>query len=154
MNYYTKSHVKVLTLVASFAFIAICFYFAEGRLSQNMNGDILMSGLMNKSPKNKEMLYKLYIVKYKTASEESRSIHHFDEFNKIYKKHGVKVIGVWYNLDDPNESIFMTAFNDEEHYNSFVEEMSHNERYQEMSSELAAERESIKSFNLKMAVSL
>jgi hypothetical protein len=66
----------------------------------------------------------------------------------------VKVIGTWYNVDDSSESLFMTVFDNEEHYTSFVEAMKDNERYQEMSSELAAERESIKAYSLKMAVSL
>jgi hypothetical protein len=151
MNYLTKNPHKALTLIVLFA---TSLYFARDILYQNVNENVLVSSFLSESPKNKDMLYKLYIVKYKGSSEESRSMHHFDEFNKIYKKHGVKVIGVWYNLDDPSESHFMTAFDDKKHYTSFVEAMKDNKRYQEMSAELADERESLKSYSLKMAVSL
>ena len=151
MKNLTKNPLKALALIVLFA---ASLYFTRDTLYQNVNENILVSSFMSESPKNKDMLYKLYIVKYKGLSEESRSMRYFDEFNKIYKKHGVKVIGVWYNLDDPNESHFMTAFNGEEHYTSFVEAMKDNKHYQEMSTELADERESIKSYNLKMAVSL
>lgn len=141
-------------IVALLALMAAFLSFTNDKLSPDVTENVLHSNFMNESPQNTDMLYKLYIVKYKGSSEESRSIHYFDEFNKIYKKNGVKVIGVWYNLEDPNESLFMTAFKDEAHYTSFVEAMKDNERYQEMSTELAAERESIKAYNLKMAVSL
>ena len=96
------------------------------------------------------MYYKLY--KERSNNALSAGLQVFEEFNKIYQEHGVNVIGVWKNKDDSQELFFMTAYDSEDHYLDFVEEMKTNEKYQSMSQELGASRESIEVFALEDAL--
>ena len=100
------------------------------------------------------MYYKLYKEKTKASVNHLLGLEFFPKFKKIYDENDVKVIGVWENLDDPNELFFMTAFRDESHYNGFVEGMGSNQDYQEMSKAMADQRESIEVTSLRMAVDL
>ena len=100
------------------------------------------------------MIYKLYVIKSNVLARDSKGIALFDEFKLIYEDNNVKVMGVWVNEDDPNEIYFMTAFENDDHYEQFVGSMKDHKRYQEMSLLMESERESIKAVNLKMAVSL
>lgn len=100
------------------------------------------------------MYYKLYKEKSKEHVNRPRSLDLFKEFKKIYDENDVKVIGVWENLDDPHEFFFMTAFRDENHYKKFVDQTKSNQNYQDMSDEMADQRESIEITNLRMVVDL
>lgn len=108
----------------------------------------------NMNQNNTDMVYKLYVIKSNVLARDSKGIALFDEFKLIYKENNVKVIGVWVNEDDPNELYFMTAFEDDDHYEQFIGSMKDHKRYQEMSLLMESERESIKAVSLKMAVSL
>jgi hypothetical protein len=97
---------------------------------------------------NPYMLYKLYKERSKGLSDQPVGLELFDDFNEIYKANDVKVIGVWQNNEDPNELYFMTAFRDEEHYQSFVASVREDSVYQEMSKKIEEDRESIESTTL------
>ena len=96
------------------------------------------------------MYYKLY--KERSSSSLPAGLDAFDDFNQIYQEQGVKVIGVWQNKDDSKEYYFMMAYENEEHYLDFVENMKTNETYQQMSRELEEGRESIEVITLVDAV--
>ena len=96
------------------------------------------------------MYYKLY--KERSSSSLPAGLDAFDDFNQIYQEQGVKVIGIWKNKDDSREYYFMMAYESEEHYQDFVENMKTNEKYQQMSSKLEAGRESIEVITLVDAV--
>ena len=100
------------------------------------------------------MYYKLYKERSRNDANRPRGLDLFKEFQRIYEENDVKVVGVWENIDDLHEILFMTAFRDVGHYDQFVETMRSNQDYQEMSKELADQRESIEVTNLRMAVDL
>jgi hypothetical protein len=102
----------------------------------------------------KDMIYKLYVVTNKVPANEAQGIALFNDFKGIYHEHDVKVIGVWVNMENPYEVYFMTAFNDNDHYNSFLESTKEDEDYQKMAKILEDEREDIKAVNLRMSVDL
>lgn len=97
------------------------------------------------------MLNKLYIVKYKDGIPDNTR---FKQFQKFYEENGVKVIGGWENADDKNELFFMTSYNNQNHYDEFTSTMKNNVRYQELSTELEKERESVKVVTLKQTTDI
>lgn len=97
------------------------------------------------------MLNKLYIVKYKDGIPDNTR---FKQFQKFYEENGVKVIGGWENADDKNELFFMTSYNDQNHYDEFTSNMKNNTRYQELTTELEKDRESVKVVTLKQTTDI
>jgi hypothetical protein len=91
------------------------------------------------------MLYKLYISRSKPEErlQDSEMERIFKGFQEIYHEYGVKVIGAWENVDDPLESYMITAYNDAAHYDETVAKMGTNKKYQELSEELQASRETV-----------
>ena len=92
------------------------------------------------------MLYKLYIDKSKPEEQlsDSEMERVFKGFQDIYDEYGVNVIGAWNNADDPLEGYLITAYKDEAHYEETVVKMRANKKYQELSDELQASRESVR----------
>ena len=92
------------------------------------------------------MLYKLYIDKSKPEEQlsDSEMERVFKGFQDIYDEYGVNVIGAWNNADDPLEGYLITAYKDEAHYEETVAKMRANKKYQELSDELQASRESVR----------
>ena len=144
---YSNNYISLAIIIASMIFIAQCTVKGE-----NVDNNAAENTSMKSN--NTNMIYKLYITKTKSPADQSRGIELYNEFKEIYEKHEVKVLGVWLNIDNANEVYFMTAFKNQEHYNTFIESMKENDQYQKMSQELAEERESIEVKNLKMAVNL
>lgn len=140
-------HLKIAMFVC---LIAAGLYVMMQHSTTLNHSSYLKSEVLHTSPNNTDMLYKLYVSRNKVASDQSRGVQLYPEFSKIYSENGVEVVGVWVNADDTHEIYFMTAFKDQGHYDSFVEKMKGNEHYQDMSAEIAGERESIKAVNLKM----
>ncbi len=68
----------------------------------------------------------------------------FKGFQEIYQEYGVKVIGGWDNVDDPTERYLITAYKDAAHYEEAIAKMRVNKRYQELSEERQASRETVK----------
>ena len=124
---------------------SICFVAFSG--SQERSDLVVSSNLLTKNGaqavNKKYMVYKLYKERIKESVEKPHGLDLFEEFKKLYQKHDVKVIGEWQSADDPKVYYFMLAYYDENHYRNFVGAMKENDKYQEMSKTLAADRESI-----------
>lgn len=92
------------------------------------------------------MIYKMYIMTFKEAY---KPMPEEEEFFKFYKEHGVEIVGEWVNTDNPKEAYFVSAYRDNEHYNSFVNAMKQNSEYNRLTEKLNSYRESVKVVNLK-----
>jgi hypothetical protein len=68
----------------------------------------------------------------------------FKGFQEIYNEYGVKVIGGWDNADDLTERYLITAYKDAAHYEETVAKMRVNKRYQKLTEERQASRETVK----------
>ena len=121
------------------------------RIKNIGNTDIHAIIVEEKATDDQPQLYKLYVDRTKSSIDKPRGIELAHEFRKIYEENGVKFVGVWTNINDPQEQYFMTAYKDENHYKQFLEKAGTNQKYQEMSKELAEERESIEGVNLRPA---
>ncbi|MFX1512051.1 MAG: NIPSNAP family protein [Promethearchaeota archaeon] len=94
------------------------------------------------------MIYKLYKERLRRNYQEIEQA--FKQFQEIYKKFGVKVIGAWENVDDPQEGYLITAYRDNAHYEETVAKMRTDPKYTELTSELQKVRESIDVTTLKV----
>ncbi|MFQ5819662.1 MAG: hypothetical protein ACE5I5_06720 [Candidatus Heimdallarchaeota archaeon] len=94
------------------------------------------------------MLYKLYKTRYPAGNRPD--LERFKEFQKIYKEHGVKVIGGWQNVNDPQETWFMTAYRDKAHFDEALAKMQADPKYMEMSKKLQEARDSIEVTTLEL----
>ena len=92
------------------------------------------------------MYCKLYKITYKEGIPENSR---YNEFTNFYEENGVKVVGGWVNADKNNEMYFMTGYKDEAHYTKFVSSMKDNAKYQELTQEMAVEREAVEVTTLK-----
>jgi len=63
------------------------------------------------------MLYKLYKNTFKTSPPPERR----ELFASLYKKYGVKLVGIWKNQDNPLEFYMITKYRDEDHHKEFVD---------------------------------
>ena len=97
---------------------------------------------------NKNMYYKFYKSKSAGLLQKEQMLEFINAFDKIYAENDVDVIGTWYNVDDPSETYFMTAFKSEQHYTDFIEKMKTHEDYQRMSKEMEPDRLSIEAATL------
>ncbi len=95
------------------------------------------------------MLFKLYKEKLIKHRDDGKLEQTVKEFQKIYKKVGVKVIGAWENVDDPTETFLITAYRDKTHYEETVAEMRADPKYTELTKEIQELRESIEVLTLK-----
>lgn len=88
------------------------------------------------------MIYKLYKMKYKTAD----AVHEnsYKEFDEIYKKYDVKMVGGGYNSEDHKVIYFMSVYNDEDHYKETVKKLQSDPTYIELTKKLEVNREDIK----------
>ena len=98
---------------------------------------------------NKDMIYKFYKSKSAGLLQGEQMVKYINAFDKIYEENDVVVIGTWYNINDPSETYFMTAFKNDQHYLDFVEKMKSHEAYQRMSMEMEPDRLSIEAATLR-----
>ncbi|MHA2090475.1 MAG: hypothetical protein ACW98K_06410 [Candidatus Kariarchaeaceae archaeon] len=75
------------------------------------------------------MLYKMYIQRYKPNRVILPEI--FEDILKIYRENGVLVLGHWMNKKDSNETVLITVYKDEMHYQNFIDKMKTYVQYQE-----------------------
>ncbi|MCG3254199.1 MAG: hypothetical protein ACTSUW_03495 [Candidatus Heimdallarchaeota archaeon] len=80
-------------------------------------------------------------MKFKTAD----AVHEnsYKEFDEVYKKYGVKLVGGGYNSKDHKEIYFMSVFNDEAHYKETTEKLQSDPTYIELSKKLEVDREDV-----------
>lgn len=93
------------------------------------------------------MYYKLYksITKTKDVSYDES----FSEFNEIYKKHDVQVLGGGANVEDSREMYLLTLYKNKTHYDETVKKLRNDPKYMELSKKLEEGRESIEVITLE-----
>ena len=93
------------------------------------------------------MLYKLYRSKHKSSDPVYDDS--FSEFNKLYKKYDVKVVGGGTNIENPQEEYFMTVYKNKAHYEETVSKLRNDPKYQELTKKLEDRRDSIEVITLE-----
>ena len=75
------------------------------------------------------------------AKVKSEDVAELDEirskFEEIYTRHKVDILGFWENADDPTEVIYISRYEDEDDYQKTVEALKSDERYIELTKDLA-----------------
>ncbi|MHA2223158.1 MAG: hypothetical protein ACXAAO_14035 [Candidatus Thorarchaeota archaeon] len=82
-------------------------------------------------------MYMLYRSKAK-SSEELDDLR--IQFEEIYKRHKVDIVGFWVNAEDESEAYYMSKYEDEAHYKSTVETLRKDEDYIRLGAELQKTR--------------
>jgi hypothetical protein len=70
------------------------------------------------------------------------------EFDSVYKKHGIDVIGHWKKIDTPNESYYMVKYESEADYQHRIRSLHDDEKYVSLTAQLNAIRTGITSEKL------
>ena len=86
-------------------------------------------------------------MKFKTAD----AVHEksYKEFDVVYKKYGVKLVGGGYDSKDHKEIYFMSVFNDEDHYKETTKKLQSDSTYMELSKKLEVDREDVNIITLE-----
>lgn len=80
-------------------------------------------------------IYMLYRTKSK--DEKSGELSELrEEFEGIYKKYKVNIIGFWETADDPSEVYYISKYEDEADYKSTTDQLRSDERYAELTKKL------------------
>lgn len=80
-------------------------------------------------------------MKFKTADAVHESS--YKEFDEVYKKYDVKLVGGGYNAKDHKEIYFMSVYNDEDHYKETTKKLQSDPAYIELSKKLEENREDV-----------
>jgi len=80
-------------------------------------------------------------MKFKTADAVHESS--YKEFDEVYKKYDVKLVGGGYNAKDHKEIYFMSVYNDEDHYKETTKKLQSDPTYIELSKKLEENREDV-----------
>jgi hypothetical protein len=79
--------------------------------------------------------YMLYNTKSKTEGhDELDKIR--TEFEEIYKKYEVDIVGFWENAEDTSEIYYLSRYEDEADYKKKTERLRNDERYAKLSKQL------------------
>ena len=70
------------------------------------------------------------------------------EFDAIYKRHGIEVVGYWKSVDSPNESYYMIRYVNEADYQHKVRALHDDEKYVSLTAQLNSIRTNISSEKL------
>ena len=81
-----------------------------------------------------------YYKLYKNTFRDSPPSERRDLFSKLYEEHEVKLIGVFKNREKPLEYYMMTAYQNENHYNSFINAVKKLPEYVEMTKRISEVR--------------
>ncbi len=86
-------------------------------------------------------------MKFKSAD----AVHEnsYKEFDKLYKKYGVKLVGGGYDSKDHKEIYFMSVYDDEDHYKDIVKKLQSDSTYIELSKKLEVDREDVNIMTLE-----
>ncbi len=82
-------------------------------------------------------MYMLYTTKAKSSKEMDDLRVQFQE---IYERHKVDIVGFWVNAEDESEAYYMSKYENEEHYKSTVAKLRSDEDYVRLGAELAKTR--------------
>ena len=78
-------------------------------------------------------MYMLYKTKAK-STEELDTLR--DQFEEIYKRHKVDIVGFWTNAEAEDEFFYMSRYTDEADYKNTVEKLRSDEDYIRLGKEL------------------
>ena len=147
LNYLLRMKlVAMLYLSLSLIFSCTSEQQSKQQQAEEQNKDKSIVKKVIKTKKN--MYYKFYKSKSAGLLQKEQIVEFINAFDKIYEENDVDVVGTWYNLDDPSETYFITAFKSEQHYTDFIEKMKAHEEYQRMSMEMEPDRLSIEAATL------
>lgn len=80
-------------------------------------------------------IYMLYRTKSK--GEKSGELDELrSEFEGIYKKYKVNILGFWENANDPTEAYYISRYEDEADYKSKTDQLRSDDRYAELTKKL------------------
>lgn len=98
------------------------------------------------------MIFKLYKSRAKPGKkpDEKDVEREYQAFQGIYRRYGVKVIGAWENIDDPDEGFLITAYRDIDHYEQAVARMRTDPEYMELTDKRQENFETIKVTTMKL----
>ncbi|MHA1924352.1 MAG: hypothetical protein ACXABV_01520 [Candidatus Thorarchaeota archaeon] len=91
-------------------------------------------------------IYMLYRTKAKNGAHDKLDDLR-SEFEGIYKKYKVNIIGFWENAADSNEAYYLSKYEDEADYKSKTDQLRSDERYTDLTKkleEIRLESESVK----------
>ncbi len=71
------------------------------------------------------------------------------EFEEIYKKYEVNIVGFWENVDDISEIYYLSRYEDEADYKNKTDRLRGDERYAKLSKQLGELRVDTKATRLK-----
>lgn len=94
------------------------------------------------------MLYKLYLQTFKEGQQPDYSI--ISDMVRIYQENGVTILGHFVNKSQPNQTVLITIYRDEEHYRRFVDKIKEDPKYQKRRELLAEVREDIMVIDLEL----
>ena len=145
-----KVNLNYLMSIKIAALFLLCLTFLIGCTSdQRVEQQNEEKSIVEEVTKTKNnMYYKFYKSKSAGLLQKEQMVEFINAFNKIYNENDVDVVGTWYNVDDPSETYFMTAFKSQQHYDDFIEKMKTHEDYQRMSAEMEPDRLSIEAATL------
>ena len=58
------------------------------------------------------------------------------QFEAVYEKHNVDILGAWANEDDPSEIFYQSKYENEEDYKRKIEELQKDASYAELTTKL------------------
>ncbi|MHA2379427.1 MAG: hypothetical protein ACXADO_05435 [Candidatus Thorarchaeota archaeon] len=93
-------------------------------------------------------LYMLYQTKAKSEGHEKLDELR-TEFEEIYKKYEVNIVGFWENAEDPSEIYYLSKYEDETDYKKKTERLRSDERYIQLNKQLNQARLDTKATRLR-----
>jgi len=86
---------------------------------------------------------------YKTTAKSSREMDDLRvQFQEIYKRHNVDIVGFWTNADAEKEFFYMSRYENEGDYKRKVEELHRDEEYKRLTSKVKEARMDFQSTRL------
>ena len=90
-------------------------------------------------------IFKLYTTKAKSSEEMDKLRMQFQE---IYKKHHIDIVGFWTNAEAEDEFYYMSKYDDENDYHKKVELLKKDEEYKRLTEKVKNARTSFDSKTL------
>lgn len=77
----------------------------------------------------------LYQSKVKEGQEDTMDELR-SEFETVYKKHNIELLGAWANADDPSETFYISRYENETDFKRKTEELRQDSTYAELTARL------------------